>query len=89
MLRDPRLTDGIGVRIAHNIPYPSMQDALRDHDMTSVTSAKQRKKNKSAQPEELVIIRQESQSNGRFFWFCTNYFRFAEQLLMWGVSWVF
>ena len=53
MLRDPRLTDGIGVRIAHNIPCPSMQDALRDHDMTSVTSAKQRKTTEIAQCKEL------------------------------------
>jgi hypothetical protein len=74
MLRDPRLTDGIGVRIAHSIPCPSLQDALRDHDMTSVTSAKQRKQNKSVQSEELVIIRQESQSYGRFFWFLHKLF---------------
>jgi len=74
MSRDPRLTDGIGARIAHNIPCPSLQDALRDHDMTSVTSAKRRKKNKNAQPEELAIMRQESQSKDRVFWFLHKLF---------------
>jgi hypothetical protein len=54
MLREPHLTDGIGVRIAHNIPCTSTKDALRDRDLTSVTSAKQRKKTKIAQPKELV-----------------------------------
>jgi hypothetical protein len=65
-----------------------MQDALRDHNMTSVTSAEQRKKNKSAQLEE-PCVRQESQSKDWLSGFCTNYFRFAEQLLKCGVTWVF
>ena len=52
MLRDPHLTDGIGARIAHNIPCTSTTDALRDRNLTSVTSAKQKKKNKLAQAKE-------------------------------------
>jgi hypothetical protein len=56
MLRDPHLTDGIGVRTAHNIPCPSTTDALRDRDLISVTSAKQKKKNKFAQSKELNKI---------------------------------
>jgi hypothetical protein len=54
MLRDPHLTDGIGVRIAHNIPCTSTKDALRDRNMISVTSAKQSKSAKTAQPKEMV-----------------------------------
>ena len=65
MLREPRLTDGIGVRIAHNIPCPSMQDALRDHDMTSVTSAKQRKITKTAEHKELAKIVKKTTAESR------------------------
>jgi len=56
MLRDSHLTDGIGVRIAHNIPCASTRDALRGRNLTSVTSAKQKKRNKTAQPEEINRI---------------------------------
>ena len=63
MLRDPHLTDGIGARIAHNIPCTSTTDALRDRNLTSVTSAKQKKTNKIAQPKELVRIVKKSQQS--------------------------
>jgi hypothetical protein len=61
MLRDPHLTDGIGVRIVHNIPYTSTRDVLIDRDLISVTSAKQKKTNKIAKPKELNKVMQESQ----------------------------
>ena len=54
MLRDPHLTDGIGVRTAHNIHYTFTKDATVDRDLTSVTSAKQKKTNKIAQCEDLT-----------------------------------
>jgi hypothetical protein len=47
MLREPNLTDGIGVRIAHNIPCTSTKDALIDRVLTSVTSVKKRKTTKT------------------------------------------
>ena len=53
MLRDPHLIDGIGVRTALNIPFPSTKDALVDLDLTSATSVKQRKTEASAQPKAL------------------------------------
>jgi len=56
MLRDPHLTGGIGVRIALNIHYASTKDALRGRNLTSVTSAEQRKKTKIAQTKELNRI---------------------------------
>jgi hypothetical protein len=54
MLREPHLTDGIGVRIAHNIPCTSTKDVLRDRILTFVTSAKQKKTSKIAQPKDLT-----------------------------------
>jgi hypothetical protein len=54
MLRDSRLTDGTGVRTAHNIQGTSTKDALKDHNMTSATSAKQKKTTKTAQPKEQI-----------------------------------
>jgi len=56
MLREPNLTDGIGVRIAPNIPCTPTKDVLIDRIQTSVTSAKQRKTTKTAQPKELIRI---------------------------------
>ena len=53
MLKDPHLTDGIGVRTARNIPFPYMKNAPLDRNLTSVTSAKQRKQNKTALPKAL------------------------------------
>jgi hypothetical protein len=53
MLRDPHLTDGIGVRTALNIPFTSTKDVLVDLDLTSATSAKQRKTKMNAQPKAL------------------------------------
>jgi hypothetical protein len=49
MLREAKLTRGIGVRIAHNTPCISTKDALIDRILTSVTSAKQKKTTKIAQ----------------------------------------
>jgi len=43
MLREAKLTTGIGVRTALNIQFTSTKDALKDRILTSVTSAKQRK----------------------------------------------
>lgn len=60
MLRDPHLTDGIGAKTAHNTPCTSTQDALIDHNSTSATNAKQKKKNKTAQPRELNQVLYES-----------------------------
>ena len=53
MLRDPHLTDGIGVRTARNIPFQYTKNAPLDRNLTSATSAKQRKKNKTVQPKAL------------------------------------
>jgi hypothetical protein len=61
MLGEPHLIDGIGVRIAHNIHCTSTKGALIDRSMTSVTSAKQRKTKKIAQPKELIRIAKKSQ----------------------------
>jgi len=49
MLREAKLTRGIGARIAHNTPCTSTKDALIDRILTSVTNAKQRKTTKIAQ----------------------------------------
>jgi hypothetical protein len=54
MLREPHLTDGIGARIARNIPCTSTKDVLRDRILTFVTSAKQKKTSKIAQPKDLA-----------------------------------
>lgn len=43
-VKGPCLTDGIGVKIAHNIHCKSTKGALSNRDMTSVTSAQQKKK---------------------------------------------
>jgi len=63
MLRELHLTDGIGVRIAHNIHCTSTKDALVDRILTSVTSAKQKKTTKIAQPKELIRIVKKSQQS--------------------------
>jgi len=52
MLRDPHLIDGIGVRTARNIPFPYMKNAPLDPNLTSATSAEQRKKNRTAKPKD-------------------------------------
>jgi hypothetical protein len=51
MLKEAKLTNGIGARIAHNILCISTQDALTlpDHVLASVTSAKQKKATETAQ----------------------------------------
>ena len=54
MLREPNLTDGIGARIAHNIPYTSTKDVLKDQILTFVTSAKQKKTSKIVQIKDLT-----------------------------------
>jgi len=54
MLREAKLTRGIGVRIAHNTPSISTKDALIDRILTSVTNAKQRKTTKIAQHKDLT-----------------------------------
>ena len=54
MLKELRLTDGIGVRIAHNTHVTSTKDALEDQIMISVTSANQKKKSKNVQHRELT-----------------------------------
>jgi hypothetical protein len=56
MLRDPHLTDGIGVRTALNIPATSTKDVPVDLDPTSATSVKQKKTKTSAQPKALNRI---------------------------------
>jgi hypothetical protein len=52
MLREPNLTDGIGARTARNIPFTSTKGALIDRILIFVTSAKQKKTTKIAQPKE-------------------------------------
>ena len=54
MLREAKLTRGIGVRIAHNTPCISTKDALIDRILTSVTNAKQKKTTKIAQHKDLT-----------------------------------
>ena len=54
MLKAHHLTDGIGVKTARNTPCTSMQDALRDRNLTSVTSAKQKKIKTRARYKELT-----------------------------------
>jgi len=49
MLREAKLTRGIGARIAHNTPCISTKKALIDRILTSVTNAKQKKTTKNAQ----------------------------------------
>jgi hypothetical protein len=63
MLREPHLTDGIGARIAHNIPCTSTKDALIDRNLTSVTSAKKRKTTKTAKHKELNKIAKKAQQS--------------------------
>ena len=53
MLREPNLTDGIGARTARNIPGTSTKGALIDRILISVTSAKQKKTTKIAQPRAI------------------------------------
>ncbi len=55
MLRDSHLTDGIGARTAHSILCRFTKDATRDQTATYVTSAKEKKTDKNAQPEELTL----------------------------------
>lgn len=54
MLREAKLTRGIGVGIAHNTPCMSTKDALIDRILTSVTNAKQRKTTKAARRRDLT-----------------------------------
>ena len=54
MLREANLTDGTGVKIAHNIPCISAKDVLKDRTLTSVTNAKQRKTTKIVQHKDLT-----------------------------------
>jgi len=54
MLREAKLTRGIGARIAHNTPFISTRDALIDRILTSVTNAKQKKTTKIAQHKDLT-----------------------------------
>ena len=61
MLREPNLTDGTGARTARNIPGTSTKGALIDRILISVTSAKQKKTTKIAQPRELFRIVKKSQ----------------------------
>ena len=64
MLRDPHLTDGIGVRIARNIHCTSTKDALRDRVLISVISAEKRKTTKPAKHKERTrIVEKKSQQN--------------------------
>ena len=55
MLKEPNLTDGIGVRIAHNIHCTRTKDALVDRILTSVTSARKRKTTKTAQHKDATF----------------------------------
>jgi hypothetical protein len=54
MLREAKLTRGIGARIARNTPCISTKDALIDHILTFVTNAKQKKTTKIAQHKDLT-----------------------------------
>ena len=54
MLREAKLTCGIGARIAHNTPFISTRDALIDRILTSVINAKQKKTTKIAQHKDLT-----------------------------------
>jgi hypothetical protein len=55
MLREAKLTRGIGVRIAHNTPCIPIKDALViDRILTSVNNAKQKKTTKIAQHKDLT-----------------------------------
>jgi hypothetical protein len=55
MLWEAKLTNGIGVRIAHNTPCMSTKDALAlDLILTSVNNAKQKKTTKIAQHKDLI-----------------------------------
>jgi len=72
MLRDPHLTDGIGVRTAHSILGTFIHDALKGQVLISVTSAEQGKQSKNAQSaEELNRIMKVHPSHiaVAFFWF--------------------
>ena len=55
MLRDKNLTDGIGVRTAHNTPQLSLKVVPTDRFLTSVTSAKQKKTIKTAQLKDATF----------------------------------
>jgi hypothetical protein len=55
MLWEAKLTDGIGAKIAHNIPCMSIKDALvLGLVLTSVNNAKQKKTTKIAQHKDLT-----------------------------------
>ncbi len=56
MLKEPHLTDGIGVKTALNIPYTFMKDDPNDPNLTCVTSAQQRKSTKTASLEKMGRI---------------------------------
>ena len=53
MLWGAKLTNGIGVRIAHNTPCMSIKDVrVVDRVLTSVNNAKQKKTTKTAQHKD-------------------------------------
>ena len=54
MSRETKLTTGICVKTALNIPVISTKDALTDRTLTSVISAKQKKTTKTAQHKKLT-----------------------------------
>jgi hypothetical protein len=54
MLREAKLTSGIGARTAHNIQWLSTKDAMIDRILTSALNAKQRKTTKIVQHKDLT-----------------------------------
>jgi hypothetical protein len=57
MFKELHLTGGIGAKTAHNIHRKSTTDAQQDLNMTSATSAKQRKPTRLAKFEGLDRIK--------------------------------
>ena len=54
MLREAKLTRGIGARTARNIPVISTKESLTDHVLTSAANAKQKKTTKTAQHKDVA-----------------------------------
>jgi hypothetical protein len=56
MLKEAKLTNGIGAKIAHNIPCIPTKDALTllDHVLASVANAKKKKTTKTARRKDLT-----------------------------------
>jgi hypothetical protein len=48
MLREAKLTIGIGAKTTHNIQWSSTQKLLKDRDLASAHNARQKKKTKTA-----------------------------------------